>query len=496
MQSIASLVSEATGTGAGPLEAIAHPPAGASVVELRLDHFPQLDPAAAVAACPLPVLLTLRSRAEGGAGPDSAIEREPLLRCAHEAGAALIDLEHDRDLGLMDSLGITPERVIVSWHDPKGTPGDLERIAERLLATRARWVKLIPSAQSLTDLGAVLALNRRFNHQPSSQRRLIAFAMGPVGIPSRFLAPLLGPPLAYAAWSRGAAAAPGQLTSDELEAVIGHLSGPPQRLFGVVGADTSQSLSPRMHSAAFRSLDLKDLFIPVSVGDPRELDCIFSARGKGLFDSLGLPAHGWAVTTPYKANAAAAATRLSPRVRLAKAANTLIPVEGGLLADSTDADGAVGAVQQLGLDPLGSLVVVQGTGGAGRAAAIGLHNAGAAVLLRGRDDSRARAIAEEMGLGHCPSTTLPAGPAILVNATPLGSAQDDESPFDEATIGRASGVVDMVYGTHPTRLAVLARSMGVPLADGRDFLAHQGYSQLAAFTRKVPPRDVMRAAID
>ena len=79
------------------MEAIARPPEGASIVELRADLFPGIDLGAAIRACPLPVLVTLRSSAEGGRGPTDSGERRVVLEAAREAGAALVDLEHERD---------------------------------------------------------------------------------------------------------------------------------------------------------------------------------------------------------------------------------------------------------------------------------------------------------------------------------------------------------------------------------------------------------------
>ncbi|TFG38652.1 MAG: type I 3-dehydroquinate dehydratase, partial [Candidatus Aminicenantes bacterium] len=62
-----------------PFAALASPPDGASVVELRLDLFPEIDIRAAIAACPLPVLATLRSAAEGGRGADDPATRAAIL---------------------------------------------------------------------------------------------------------------------------------------------------------------------------------------------------------------------------------------------------------------------------------------------------------------------------------------------------------------------------------------------------------------------------------
>ncbi len=73
-------------------------------------------------------------------------------------------------------------------------------------------------------------------------------------------------------------------------------------------------------------------------------------------------------------------------------------------------------------------------------------------------------------------------------------AADDPSPFTATELQGASAVVDMVYADHPTRLATLAGE-SVSFADGREFLANQGFAQFAAFTQKLPPKTAMRAAL-
>jgi len=489
---IVSLTPEAA---TDPLTALANPPAGASIVELRLDLLPGIDVAAAVRACPLPVLATLRSAAEGGEGPDDPTARAEILGAARNAGTPLIDLEFARDTALILSLGLPPEQVILSWHDPKGTPEGLGEIAKQMMGSPARWVKLVPTARGVTDLTAVLALHQRFNDGPRKRRRLLTFAMGAPGLASRYLAPLLGPPIGYAAWSEAAPAAPGQLTIAGTEAVISHLDGTPQRLYGVVGADVSSSLSPRLHAAAYRELGLPFLMVPINVTDPEELGELFAPRGSTCFDPVGLEPWGWAVTTPYKARAAAAADRHAPRVLRAAAANTLILGPELVTAENTDADGIVGSLISLGIDPQGRAAVVQGTGGAARGAAVGLHLAGADVILRSRSDERAETTAEEIGLDWCAADQAATAGAILVNATPLGREPGEGEPFSEEEVAAAAAVVDMVYADHETELVQMARRHDVTAADGREVLLHQGVAQVAAFTQRVPPKEAMRRAL-
>ena len=156
-----------------------------------------------------------------------------------------------------------------------------------MLAEPEALVKVVPTARTLGDLERVLSLSTpSVTPNKSDRRRLIAFAMGPVGVPSRYLAPLLGAPVGFAAWSAHAPAAPGQQTPQRMNAVVGHLQGPPRRLFGVVGADVTGSLSPTLHGAAFAARGMPDLMLPISVPDPAELEQLFTPFGKTLFDGV------------------------------------------------------------------------------------------------------------------------------------------------------------------------------------------------------------------
>jgi len=114
------------------------------------------------------------------------------------------------------------------------------------------------------------------------------------------------------------------------------------------------------------------------------------------------------------------------------------------------------------------------------------------VRLRGRDDGRTRQVAGTIGVRWLAPDEAPPAGAILVNATPLGSSEDDPLPFTEAEVAGSTAVVDMVYGSRPPALAEIA---GTRYVDGRSVLARQGFAQFAAFTGQLPPKDAMLASI-
>src|SRR5919197_898671 len=165
------------------------------------------------------------------------------------------------------------------------------------------------------------------------------------------------------------------------------------RLLALLGHPVSHSLSPRMQNAAFAARALDLAYVACDV-EPDELP----AAVAGL-RALGFV--GANVTIPHKGAVAELCDELDDLSRRSGAVNTLVFREGGrIVAANTDGPAVASAV-----DAHGAHVLVLGRGGAARAVAAALEEAGAAsVRLASRSD---------------PDWPPPAGDAtILVNATP------------------------------------------------------------------------------
>ncbi|MEW6338512.1 MAG: type I 3-dehydroquinate dehydratase, partial [Acidobacteriota bacterium] len=335
--------------GKDPREELASPPAGATTVEVRADLLErESDLDALVSACPVPVVLTLRSAAEGGRGPDDPAARRRFVERAAASRAALVDLEGDRDRECLGTV-VAPERAIVSKHLSAVAPAELEEEVRALLSTPARLVKVVVQARTLDDSLAVLRLGQAMDRGPRAARRAIVFASGEAGRATRLLGPLLAAPVAFASWGEGREAAPGQYPPAEFAHLTGHLQGRPRRVFAVLGNPVGGSLSPRMHAAAFRALSLPDLFVPIEVGTQEELDALLAPLGESCLDGVGLTAGGFAVTMPWKEGAARRCALLAPRAQRARAANTVLPRPGRLVGDCTDIDGISRALLDAGV---------------------------------------------------------------------------------------------------------------------------------------------------
>jgi 3-dehydroquinate dehydratase len=170
MEIVATYVPEA---GRDPAAELARPPAEAALVELRADLLPaDADLRQLVAASPRPVIVTLRSRTEGGAGPDDGASRRRFFERALALSAAFFDLEADRDLGLLGPT-VPAERAILSLHVPSGVPRDLAERTRQLLAHPARFVKVVPTARLARRPAEVLRLAVQFDRGPHAQRRAV-----------------------------------------------------------------------------------------------------------------------------------------------------------------------------------------------------------------------------------------------------------------------------------------------------------------------------------
>jgi len=473
---------------------LARPPAGATMVELRADLLPaEADLSGLVAAARLPVMLTLRSRAEGGRGFDEPERRRAFFSRAAELPVALFDLEAARDVDLVGRV-IPAERVVLSTHFPSAVPPDLEERTAKALSVGTRLVKIVPHARSVADVVSVLRLAETLERTPPSRRRVVVFATGEAGRLTRVLGPLLGAPLGYAAWSSERVAVEGQFEPSALLALVGHLTGRPRWVFLVVGRDVGASLSPFMHAAAYRALGLPSVFVPLEVTAAEDLDSLICPLGESCLDQLGLPLGGLAVTMPWKGEAVRRCSVVAPRAQRAGAVNTVLPRPGKVLGDCTDIDGISRVLLERGVELAGSRVLVLGTGGAARAAVVAMQLAGATPLVAARDAAKAARMGMELGAESVdPADAEQVG--VLINATPAGLAGQNSELLESVRLGQQAVAVDLPYGAAPTVLEELAGSRGWIYVGGREVLLYQGVSQFAAMSGVAPPVRAMASVL-
>jgi shikimate dehydrogenase len=261
----------------------------------------------------------------------------------------------------------------------------------------------------------------------------------------------------------------------------------PATLCGVLGHPVGHSRSPAIHNAAYAELGLDWRYVKLPV--PPELfdETVRALPGSGY--------RGANVTIPHKVDALRVADAASPAARAVGAANTLTFADGRIEAENTDAGGLLDA---LGEPVTGLRVLVLGAGGAARAAAWALREAGAAeVAVWNRTPERAEALARELGVEHA---AVPRQSDLLVNATSVGLEAGTPDGEALAELGLADldpppRVVDLVYRHGAaTPVQAWAERAGAAVVDGLEVLVRQGARSFELWTGRPAPVEAMRAA--
>jgi shikimate dehydrogenase len=246
------------------------------------------------------------------------------------------------------------------------------------------------------------------------------------------------------------------------------------RLAGIMGWPVAHSLSPRLHGHWLLRYGIDGAYVPLPV-PPERLEQALSA-----LPALGLA--GVNLTIPHKEMAVPLMDRLSPTAARIAAVNTVVvETDGTLSGDNTDGFGFIAALSEseAGWRAAAGPAVLLGAGGAARAVAIALLEAGVPeVRLLNRTSERARALAGELGGSiHAVDWTARAaaldGAALLVNTTSLGMRGQPPLVLALDALPRAALVTDVVYTPLITPLLALAQARGNPVVDGLGMLLHQ-----------------------
>jgi len=193
---------------------------GAGILELRLDYLNSYEHLRdLVKSTRLPMILTLRKRGEGGKFRGSEEKRISILLKASGEGFIYVDVELSTSglakvLRKLDKIGV---KKIVSYHNLKSTPHQMEllQIARNEMKVGADICKIVTKANTVNDNFTCLNIVSKMQ----KRTKIICFATGKLGVPSRVLSPLFGAYLTFASVTRGKESAPGQLTVKEMREI-------------------------------------------------------------------------------------------------------------------------------------------------------------------------------------------------------------------------------------------------------------------------------------
>lgn len=462
---------------------------GAELVELRLDYVAsRLNLQRLVKDRPCPCVVTCRREEDGGKYNGTEEQRQMILREAIALQVEYVDLEVDIAENI-PRYGKT--KRIISYHNFRHTPDDLEDLYRKLAGQDADIVKITTMAQHPHDNVRMLEMVKQ------ADLPTVGMCMGDIGTPSRILMARYGAPFTYATFHHERALAPGQLSFDQMQEIYHYDQiNEETQVYGVIADPIAHSLSPHIHNAALAERGINAVYIPFRVPSDTLSQFVEDVPRIGI--------KGLSVTIPHKEAVSKHVTKVTPAVKGIKAANTLMFRDDEIVGCNTDCTAAMGALEDAmgGVEgdrsPLGDKrVLLLGAGGVSRAIAYGLQQRAARTVIASRTRERADKLAAEFG-GKAVDWNARHTVAIdvVINGTPIGMHPNvDETPYNRSYLKPSMIVFDTVYNPETTLLIKQARSHGCKTVTGVEMFVRQAGLQFNLFTGEEPPLEVMRSTL-
>ena len=260
----------------------------------------------------------------------------------------------------------------------------------------------------------------------------------------------------------------------------------------VIGDPVEHSLSPRMHNAAYKKLEIEDkyAFIKCHVGPSDLADFIKSARR--------LRIRGICCTIPHKVKVIPYLDEIDNVAKKIGAVNTVVNDNGVLKGYNTDWLGVLAPLEKL-TDIKNKSVVLLGAGGAARAACFAVSKKSGKLTIYNRTFEKAQELAVEFGAKALFFEKLDnvKNADIIINATSVGLYPNkNETPLSKKYISKNQIVFDLVYSSSgETKLLKEAKEKGAKTISGIEMLLHQAFMQFKLFTEFDAPENVMRKVI-
>ena len=427
-------------------------------------------------------IATCRRTANGGKFSGTVAAEMEILSKAAAAGFHLVDLELESaealKKGELQKLRDTGIALIVSHHDFNATK-DLDGIYQRIAPFDPDFIKIVPTAKSLTDNVTLI----RFLERMTDNSNIIGICMGDAGIISRVLGLRAGSAFTFAAATPGEETGPGQIAArtlidtyriDQVDAAT--------KVYGVAGNPIRSSLSPVMMNTAFRRETVNAVYLALQTHKVTDLLKLVHE----------IPIQGLSVTMPHKQEIMAYLEKTDPLSAKIGACNTVLRAQDGkLYGFNTDVAGIVGPLEKR-MSLRGAKALVLGAGGAARAAVFGLRDKGADVFILNRTPETAQKLAKQSGSKTIKKDALAKTPFdVIINATPIGMAGQKGAQLLEAKDLNTKLVFDLVYNPVETPLLRLARQQSIPIITGVEMFVQQGARQFEIWTGKPAPEEEM-----
>lgn len=522
------------------LEKLPNVVVGADAVELRVDLLEDPDSPEGLPSfefvvdqvgllrtkTTLPLIFTIRTKAQGGKFPDDAFDHAQLLySTALRLGVEFVDLEMTMPEEILREVSENRgfSNIIASHHDPLGqlswSNGSWISVYNRALQY-GDVIKLVGTAKTLQDNFALAEFKTWA--ETSHPVPVIAINMGEHGKLSRilnnFMTPVSHPLLP-------SATAPGQLSATEIRQGLTLMGEISPKKFCIFGSPVQQSPSPSLHNTLFRETGLPHTYDIHETTNAADIEAVIRAPDFG----------GASVTIPLKQDVRPFLDSVGPEIDAIGALNTIVPETTideatgqqitKLVGRNTDYLGMVLVLRNAGAQGSAGLQagLVIGGGGTSRAAIYALHEMQyAPIYLLGRNPEKISALRDafpadyDLRILSSPQDveSVERIPTVAIGTIPANQPIDEgikatldalftkaksekveaEAPIGSLPTGGKRILLEMAYKPAITELIRLAEGAGWATVNGLEVLVGQGVKQFEYWTGVRPLYRVARVS--
>ncbi|MBM3904723.1 MAG: shikimate dehydrogenase [Thaumarchaeota archaeon] len=265
------------------------------------------------------------------------------------------------------------------------------------------------------------------------------------------------------------------------------------KTFAVIGDPIEHSLSPSIHNAAFKALNLDCTYIAYRI--PR------GELKEGIESLRQIKISGFNVTIPHKIEMMQYLDEASAECKVIGATNTVSNDNGKFTGYNTDMDGFLEPIKKRNIGISGESVLVLGSGGAARAIVAGFVKEGAKkITISNRTLQKAQDLAEfasDLG-AEADSITLQnvdvSKYKFVINATSVG-LKNEPSPISTNAINANHVVYDIIYMPMNTDLIQQSKKNSATIIYGYEMLLGQAALAFQIWHKVQAPYEAMKKVL-
>ena len=267
------------------------------------------------------------------------------------------------------------------------------------------------------------------------------------------------------------------------------------KTYAVIGDPIDHSLSPTIHNAAYRELDLECTYIAYRVlqGD----------LATGIESLKKIKIAGFNITIPHKIEMMKYLDNVDSTCEKIGAVNTVLNDDGILRGFNTDMDGFLEPIKRKEIPIKDSKILLLGAGGASRAIVSGFQKEGAGdITIANRTKENGEKLAEfskQIGLNSKSICTegmnsLDTKFDFIVNASSLG-LNGEENIIPNKLMDEQTTVYDIVYKPLKTDLINSAKEKNCKIIYGYEMLLGQAIRSFEIWLDQKAPYEAMKRSI-